>query len=1050
MTEKLFDAVILDLDGVITRTADVHARAWKAVFDEFLKQPAATENRDWKPFSDTDYLTYVDGKPRYDGVRSFLESRAIELPFGDPSDPPGRQTICGLGNKKNEQFNTMVRDGGVEVYATTTSFMDTLKSLGIKLGVASSSQNCRQVLAAVGLLDRFDVRIDGGVSAELGLRGKPAPDIFTTACERLGVNPMRAVIVEDAVSGVQAGRDGGFGMVIGVAREIDPRILLQNGADRVVRDMGEIPVEEIRHWFQTGLEADQWSITFHDYDQGLEKTRETLLSVGNGYLGSRGAMEESAAGPVNYPVNYPGTYLAGVYNRLTSQVGGKAVENEDFVNAVNWLPINFWVGDGPWMDINAVAIESIRRRLDFKTGILHRELIVSDAAGRKTRVVSERLASMADPHIIALSYTLTPLNHDGPITFWTAVDGTVINDGVERYRDLEQRHLEPIDQSADADELLVRVRTSRSHIEVATRARIVVEGAQKTGIQALTEPGRASLLFSVAGQKQQPVCIKKLAAIFTSLDQPAGSPSELTLAALEEAGGYRDVRAASSRKWEQLWQEMDIRVSGDRFAQKMLRLHMYHLMVTASPHNTGLDAGMPARGLHGEAYRGHIFWDELFVLPFYDLHFPEIARALLMYRYRRLDAARAYAGENGCKGALFPWQSGSSGREETQTVHLNPLTGQWGPDHSRLQRHVSLAIAFNIWQYDHITGDLDFLERFGAEMFFEICRFWASKARWDPDIGRFRIHGVMGPDEFHEKYPGEETGGLTDNAYTNLMVHWALTEAPAIYGRIGDSAKTSLSEKIGLEPGESEKWEQLARQLHVVLHGDLLAQFDGYFSLKELDWDHYRSHYEDIHRMDRILKKEGKTPDAYKVAKQADVLMLFFNLGFHRLRNMLQSMGYEAGGDFFVNNFDYYMARTSHGSTLSRVVHAALAESLGRKKTAWEFYRQALASDYTDIQGGTTAEGIHTGVMAGTVLMAMTVYGGLRLDAGMLVIDPDLPQQWEKLAFSIWFQKNRYEFEITKNEVILRIEAPENTLVPVKVRGVTHQVPPGIQTRLPL
>ncbi|MDY6824484.1 MAG: beta-phosphoglucomutase family hydrolase [Thermodesulfobacteriota bacterium] len=1042
----LFEAVVLDMDGVITRTADVHARAWKVMFDEFLKKRAARGGYDFAGFTDEDYLAYVDGKPRYDGVTSFLLSRGIELDFGDPSDAPGEKTVCGLGNRKNELFNKLLESDGVEVFDTTIAFMESLTALGIKLAVATSSKNCRKVLEAAGLADFFVALVDGVVSAELGLSGKPDPDIFVEACRRIGVAPARAVVVEDAVSGVQAGRNGGFGMVLGVARHTDPLVLIQNGADRVVRDMAEITPQEIYQWFETGLEEDQWGITFHDYDAKLEKTRETLLTVGNGYVGTRGAMEESLSGPVNYP----GTYLAGVFNRITSQVSGKEIENEDFVNCPNWLPVHFRIGDGPWIDINETNIESITRRLDFKTGILHRDLTIIDPGGRRTRIVSERLASMDNPHICALSYTLTPLNYNETVSFCTAIDGETTNQGVERYRALEQQHLAPLDQQARDNTLMVRVKTVQTDIEIATAAKISVRGIQKTAFEYIAENSRAEIRFSVAGQQDLPVRVDKLAAIYTSRDGKIQSPADLALAAIEKIRRYEDIRSASIEKWLHLWREMDIRVSGDRFSRKMLRLHMYHLMSTASPHNKDLDAGMPARGLHGEAYRGHIFWDELFVLPFYDLHFPDIAKSLLMYRYRRLDAARQYARQNGYKGAMFPWQSGSSGREETQTLHVNPLSGQWGPDHSRLQRHVSLAVAFNIWQYFHITRDLDFLENYGAEMFFEICRFWVSKTRWDEDIGRFRISGVMGPDEFHEKYPDKDEGGLTDNSYTNLMVHWALTTARGLYNCMQAPAAKALFKKINLADKELGNWEHIARRLHVVISGGILAQFDGYFSLPEIDWDHYRQKYKDIHRLDRILKNEGKSPDAYKIAKQADVLMLFFNLGEDRVREMLQSMGYAPVDKLLEKNFDYYITRTSHGSTLSRVVHAALAESLGRKDIGRQFYRESLASDYIDIQGGTTEEGIHTGVMASTVLMAMTAYGGLNINRDILSISPNLPDTWEKIAFGIWFQKKHYEIEITKKEVMLSIEGSEDKAIPVEVKGETHYLPCGVKTSFPL
>lgn len=1037
--DRLFDVVILDLDGVVTRTAAIHTKAWRKMFDEYLQNRADLENISFQPFTDDDYRSFVDGMPRYEGVRSFLKSRDMRIPWGDPEDVPGKETICGLGNRKNEFFNDLLKSTGVEVFSTTIELIEALKRCGIKVGVASSSRNCSNVLASAGLSDLFDVRVDGELSAVLGLKGKPAPDIFTTACDRLGADYHRAVIVEDAVSGVQAGQAGRFGLVLGVAREGNAAVLMQNGADLVVSDLGEISVDDIRRWFETGLSEAQWRIMFHDYSQETEKTREALMAVGNGYLGSRGAMEESRAGPVNYP----GTYMAGVYNRLSSTVEGREIENEDLVNCPNWLPVNFQINDGPWMDINAVRIESVCRRLDLKTGILHRNMVVADEEGQRTRLESERLASMDNPHICALCYRLTPLNYEGRVTVRTGIDGAVINDGVKRYRGLNQKHLAPVAQSARNDTLMVLVKTTQSDIYIAMAADICIRGLEPYATTMEAADGMAEARFSFDAEQGQTFCLEKRVAVFTCRDAGVDRPLDAVMGALAETASYAAVKQASVKKWERLWQEMDIRITGDRWSQKLIRLHMYHLMVSASPHNAGIDAGMPARGLHGEAYRGHIFWDELFVLPFYDIHYPEVAKSLLMYRYRRLDQARANAKQNGHKGALFPWQSGSSGREETQVVHLNPMTGRWGPDYSALQRHVSLAVAFNIRQYSHISGDTEFMEACGAEMFFEICRFWADKARRDPESGKWHIDQVMGPDEFHEKYPDSSEGGVNDNAYTSLMVNWALSEAAVLWAHLPESARVDLKARIGIDEKEISQWQDIAGGLSLVMEAGILAQFDGYFSLKELDWDHYRKTYGDIHRLDRILKKEGKTPDAYKIAKQADALMIFFNLGRSRVIGMLNRLGYETGADFFGKNFAYYMQRTSHGSTLSRLVHAALAGMNGDRQTSWNMYQQALASDYVDIQGGTTGEGIHTGVMAGTVLMAMTVFGGLSTDGDVLRIQPDLPELWKKIWFGIRFQNIRYEFEIGKQEVTIKTAASPNSVIQVELNGKRHQLHGG-------
>ena len=244
MTEQLtadrFDAVLFDLDGVITDTASVHARAWKTMFDEYLQERAARQGESFEPFTlEGDYKPYVDGKPRYDGVRSFLQSRGIELPEGSPDDLSDAETVCGLGNRKNELVNRLIEEEGVTVYDGSVRLMHQLRDAGVRLAVVSSSKNCVTVLKAAGLMDMFDARVDGIVAAERGLPGKPAPDTFLAAAADLGAEPERAVVVEDAISGVQAGRNGSFGLVIGVNRDGDPDALRQHGADVVVSDLGE-------------------------------------------------------------------------------------------------------------------------------------------------------------------------------------------------------------------------------------------------------------------------------------------------------------------------------------------------------------------------------------------------------------------------------------------------------------------------------------------------------------------------------------------------------------------------------------------------------------------------------------------------------------------------------------------------------------------------------------------------------------------------------------------------------------------------------------------
>ena len=357
---------------------------------------------------------------------------------------------------------------------------------------------------------------------------------------------------------------------------------------------------------------------------------------------------------------------------------------------------------------------------------------------------------------------------------------------------------------------------------------------------------------------------------------------------------------------------------------------------------------MPARGLNGEAYRGHVFWDEMYAFPFLNVRLPEVTRGLLMYRYRRIGEARAAAREAGFRGAMFPWQSGSEGIEETQRVHLNPLSGRWEPDLSHNQRHVNAAIFFNIWNYFQATHDYAFLESYGAEMMLEIARFWASIAHFNPARERYEIHGVMGPDEFHEKYPGARQGGLANNAYTNVMVAWLCDIAARLPSLLSASSAEGLRARLGIADDELALWQDMSRRMFVPFDEDgIISQFEGWGDLEELDWDAYRAKYGNIQRLDRILRAEGDDPDRYKIAKQADTVMLFFLFSDEELREIFERLGYDYRPDTAARNVAYYDQRTSHGSTLSFVTYAGCSPPSTRRARGTGFSSRSAAMSTT-------------------------------------------------------------------------------------------------------
>ncbi len=431
-----------------------------------------------------------------------------------------------------------------------------------------------------------------------------------------------------------------------------------------------------------------------------------------------------------------------------------------------------------------------------------------------------------------------------------------------------------------------------------------------------------------------PVRVEKMVALYTSHDRAISEPLGNAGKSVGDYPSFGRALAEHRSAWDELWEACDLVLPGNARVQLLLRLHIAHVLQVCSRHTADKDAGVVARGLNGEAYRGHVFWDELYVFPFLNFRLPRISRHLLQYRARRLGEARRAARAAGYRGAMYPWQSGSDGQEETQVVHLNPLSGRWERDLSHNQRHVNAAIFYNVWQYYQATGDVEFMLDHGAEMMLEIARFWSSLAHYNPERDRYEIHGVMGPDEFHEKYPGAAEGGLRNNAYTNVMVAWICATAPAVLGLLPARRAKALRSRIDLTDDEVATWAEMSRKMLVPFHGDgIISQFEGYEELAELDWDGYRERYDGrIQRLDRILRAEGDDPDRYKLAKQADTVMLFFLFSEEELGELFERLGYELGPDAVRRNIEYYDARTSHGSTLSFITHAAVLAAIGPRE----------------------------------------------------------------------------------------------------------------------
>ena len=525
----------------------------------------------------------------------------------------------------------------------------------------------------------------------------------------------------------------------------------------------------------------------------------------------------------------------------------------------------------------------------MRRGVLTRRFVVEDAEGRRTAVAQRRIVSMADPFAAAQDSTFVAENWSGRLVVRVGLDASVGNRGVARYIGLGETHLAVTGMDDDAPRTLaldVETVESRVRISIAARHRLLADGQVRHGhwqtVRTADYIGHEVVLDMVEQEQQT---VEKVVVLYTSRDRAVGDPAETARRRIATLPELDDLVDRHVLAWDHLWERCYVEIDAPVEVTRGLHLHLFHLLQTVSQHSIDLDVGIPARGLLGESYRGHIFWDDVFVFPFLNLRMPELARALLLYRWRRLPRAREAAREAGLEGAMFPWQSGSDGREETPVWHLNPQSGRWLPDNSRLQRHIGLAIAHNVWSYYEATRDQDFLAQHGAELLLEIAKFWAGLATYDRADDRYDVCGVMGPDEYHDGYPWRDEPGLDNNTYTNVMVVWALLRTLDCLELLPDRRRQELLDLLDIRREDLERWRHITLKMRVCWLGDeVLAQFDGYDRLAEFPWLDYVERYADISRLDRILEAEGDTANRYQVSKQADVLMLFFLLSADELR----------------------------------------------------------------------------------------------------------------------------------------------------------------------
>ncbi|HEX5580333.1 MAG TPA: glycosyl hydrolase family 65 protein, partial [Gemmatimonadaceae bacterium] len=713
---------------------------------------------------------------------------------------------------------------------------------------------------------------------------------------------------------------------------------------------------------------------------------------GNGYVVTRGAAEEYAAGGPHYP----GTYLAGGYDRLTPAPS----DTEELVNWPNWLPLSFRPDreGGEWFDPERWTLLEYRRTLDLQRGILVRRMRVRDPAGRVTALRSRRLVHMGEPHMLAMEWELTPENWSGPLVIRSALDGTVENAAAERDGDAGHDHLIPLVADVRDDgilELLVEARQSGLRMALAARTRISCDAREQAVVRTPdVQEGYAAVDQRLTTGSGRTICVEKVVALCSSRDRGIGEPLESASRMVRAAPDFTELLRTHVLAWRRLWRRGDVVVAGAPAVQRALRLHAFHLLQTASPHTADLDAGIPARGWHGEAFDGRVLWDELFAFPYINLRFPDVARAVLLYRWRRLGEARANARALGLHGALFPWRSGSDGRGAAPAAD-----GEHG--RPALHYHVNGAVARDVWRYYEATGDVEFMSSYGAEIIIETARFWASMAEPDPADGRHHLRGVLGPDELHPAYPDADRPGVDDNAYTNVLASWTLRCAARALALLPHDRAVELGDRLSVSDDERVRWEEVGRNLALHFHDDgILSQFAGWDRLAELDAPAREALESDERPAGVALAAEGEGAIGHRVSGHADVLMLFYLFSVEELTELVTHLGYALDADAAERTVRHYLDRTLYGSRLGEVVHAwMLARTDGER--SWRHVERLLSEGLETGGVHTAADGVHLGAMAATLDLMQRCYLGLELRDGMLHISPRIPAPLPELCATV-------------------------------------------------
>nr|WP_315259561.1 glycosyl hydrolase family 65 protein [uncultured Duganella sp.] len=739
------------------------------------------------------------------------------------------------------------------------------------------------------------------------------------------------------------------------------------------------------------LEA--WCIRETSFDTESHFLDETLFALGNGYIGLRGTGEEGYSGPAGTSLD--GTYLNGFYESepivYPETAYALAKVNQFMLNVPNAKGVELWLEDERF-DLLSGAIQAYERVLDFRTGVLTRVVEWTSPSGRRVRVRSRRVVSFANKHLFAQQLEVTSLNFNGSIKLVAVLDGAVKN--LEAGDDPRvgsavsgpTLHLVGVEQQDGFAALVQKTHNSGFTLVSATDATIAAEGAQPP---VQEQQGlRLTQTWTLALQAGQSATLDKFGSYHSSRDYAADELLPRTRATLTEAraAGFEALCAQQARYLADFWQQADVQIAGDDALQQGMHFNQFHLL-----QSVGRDGktNISAKGVTGEGYEGHYFWDtEIYIFPFFLYSKPEIARKLLEYRYAGLPKARERARQmSHDKGALYPWRTIAG---EECSAYFPAGTAQY---------HINADIAYSIKTYMEATGDQDYLIQAGAEIVMETARIWAGIGSYDRE-GRFCINQVTGPDEY--------TALVNNNYYTNAMAQMHLNFAASIAEQLLAQAPSEfarIAAAMQLDAGEPAAWRRAASLMHLPYDEALQihAQDDSFLSKKV--WDFANTPKENY---PLLLNYHPMVIYRHQVCKQADVVLALLLLSD---RFTLDDKR---------RDFDYYEKVTTHDSSLSTCIFSIIAAEVGYEDKAYDYFMETARLDLDDTHGN-THYGVHTAAMAGTWMGVAYGFAGMRVIGGELHFAPKLPKQWQHYSFKIHFRGALLEVHVAPGSVEYRL-----------------------------